>query len=98
MHRSITIKDIARAAEVAPSTVSRALHADPRISEERRAVLVLASRWAIPQPSSPKPGDSPNNTIGCDQLHLGLFVASLSLESNSGQELRLLRLSHQLLS
>ena len=34
MQKSVSIKDIARAAGVAPSTVSRALHSHPRISEE----------------------------------------------------------------
>jgi LacI family repressor for deo operon, udp, cdd, tsx, nupC, and nupG len=37
MSRSVSIKDIARVAEVSPSTVSRALNADPRISEATSA-------------------------------------------------------------
>jgi DNA-binding LacI/PurR family transcriptional regulator len=40
MHGSTTIKDIARAAQVAPSTVSRALRTDPRISEETTALIL----------------------------------------------------------
>ncbi len=39
MRRSITIKDIARAARVAPSTVSRALHADPHISPQTTMLI-----------------------------------------------------------
>jgi len=37
MASKATIKDIARLAEVSPSTVSRALRDNPRISEEVRA-------------------------------------------------------------
>jgi len=37
MSRTLSIKDIARVAKVSPSTVSRALNADPRISEETAA-------------------------------------------------------------
>jgi DNA-binding LacI/PurR family transcriptional regulator len=40
MPESTTIKDIARAAQVAPSTVSRALRTDPRISEETTALIL----------------------------------------------------------
>ncbi len=43
MHGSTTIKDIARAAKVAPSTVSRALRADRRISGETTALILRLS-------------------------------------------------------
>ena len=39
-----TIKDVARAADVSPSTVSRALHDNPRISEEMRERIKRIAR------------------------------------------------------
>ncbi len=46
-HRRVTIRDIARAAGVAPSTVSRALNGKARIGEAtRRRILRLAARRA----------------------------------------------------
>ncbi len=80
MHRSITIKDIARAAEVAPSTVSRALHADPRISEETTArVLALAQQMGY-TPSLPARNlvTRRTNTIGLVISYIAdLFVGEL---------------------
>ena len=44
-HSSVSIKDIARKAQVAPSTVSRALRDHPRIGEDtRRQIQELARR------------------------------------------------------
>lgn len=44
--KRISIRDIARALHVTPSTVSRALKGEPRISEKtRQAVLELAEKW-----------------------------------------------------
>jgi DNA-binding LacI/PurR family transcriptional regulator len=44
MSRSVSIKDIARVAKVSPSTVSRALNADPRISKETAARIRLLAQ------------------------------------------------------
>ncbi len=44
--KRISITDIARALNVTPSTVSRALNGEPRISEKtRKAILALAEEW-----------------------------------------------------
>jgi DNA-binding LacI/PurR family transcriptional regulator len=80
MHRSITIKDIARAAQVAPSTVSRALHADPRISEETTMrVLHLARNMGYtPSLAARSLVTHQTNTIGLVVSWLSdLFVGEL---------------------
>ena len=47
----ITIKDIARALNVSPSTVSRALKDNPDISKETRDLVHAAQAAAIPSAS-----------------------------------------------
>jgi len=84
MPRSVSIKDIAQMAGVSPSTVSRALRADPRISQERSQLILrlaqdtgytpsLAARHLVTQQT---------NTIGLvlsylSDLYVGSLVASI---------------------
>ena len=80
MPRSVSIKDIARMAGVSPSTVSRALKADARISQERSQLILrlaqdmdytpsLAARDLVTQQT---------NTIGLVLSYISdLFVGSL---------------------
>lgn len=63
---SITLKDIAKALNLSPSTVSRAMKDNPAISEETRRVVQLYAREHRYKPNTlaMQLRTNPNNTIG----------------------------------
>jgi DNA-binding LacI/PurR family transcriptional regulator len=80
MSRSVSIKDIARIAKVSPSTVSRALNADPRISEATTdRILNLARKMGYtPSLIARDLVTQQTNTIGLVMSRISdLFVADL---------------------
>jgi DNA-binding LacI/PurR family transcriptional regulator len=80
MSRSVSIKDIARIANVSPSTVSRALNADPRISEATTArILNLAQKMGYtPSLIARDLVTQQTNTIGLVISRISdLFIADL---------------------
>lgn len=80
MSRSVSIKDIARIANVSPSTVSRALNADPRISEATTArILNLAQKMGYtPSLIARDLVTQQTNTIGLVISRISdLFIAEL---------------------
>jgi len=77
--RKVTMKDIARATGVSPSTVSRALNNDPRISEETRERIQRLAREMGYTPSIRPQGLSVGRTnlIGLLTYCLDAFYSSL---------------------
>ncbi len=73
MHGSTTIKDIARAAQVAPSTVSRALHTDPRISVETTALI-----HRLAQEMGYTPSLAARNLVTQRTNTIGLVISSIT--------------------
>lgn len=73
LHGSATIKDIARAAQVAPSTVSRALRADRRISAETTSLILrLASEMGY------TPSLAARHLVTQRTHTIGLIISSVS--------------------
>ncbi len=73
MKRSVSIKDIAQAAGVAPSTVSRALHHQPRISEATGARIRRLAQEMDYSPSLPA-----RSLVTRDTATIGLVITHAS--------------------
>jgi LacI family repressor for deo operon, udp, cdd, tsx, nupC, and nupG len=73
MSRSVSIKDIAKRAEVSPSTVSRALNADPRISEATSAFIQDLAREMGYTPSL-----AARSLVTQQTNTIGLVISSIS--------------------
>jgi DNA-binding LacI/PurR family transcriptional regulator len=73
MQKSVSIKDIAKAAEVSPSTVSRALHHHPRISEATAARIRHLAREMGYTPSL-----AARNLVRQQTNTIGLVISCIS--------------------
>jgi DNA-binding LacI/PurR family transcriptional regulator len=73
LYGSTTIKDIARVAQVAPSTVSRALRTDPRISGETTALILR-----LAQEMGYTPSLAARDLVTQKTNTIGLVISSVS--------------------
>jgi len=73
MQRAVSIKDIAKTVGVSPSTVSRALHHHPRISEERAKQIRELARQMGYSPSVPA-----RSLVTRDTATIGMVITHVS--------------------
>lgn len=73
VQRAVSIKDIAKTAGVSPSTVSRALHHHPRISEERAKEVRELARQMGYSPSVPA-----RSLVTRDTATIGMVITHVS--------------------